>query len=97
MLPMPPNSSWQMIIYAINDRMAPRIDYLQEEVRALQETLTAATGRVPGTGCYAGRYALNPPDDTQPSTHPPDALPLHPHTDRERVLGPLQLKPNNCT
>jgi hypothetical protein len=31
------------IAYAINERMARRVEYLQEEVRVLKEALTAAT------------------------------------------------------
>jgi putative transposase len=34
-----------MIAYAINERMARRVDYLQEEVRVLKEALAAATGK----------------------------------------------------
>jgi hypothetical protein len=34
-----------MVAYALNDRMARRVDYLQEEVRVLKEALAAATGR----------------------------------------------------
>jgi len=34
-----------MIAYAINERMARRVDYLQEEVRVLNEALAAATGK----------------------------------------------------
>jgi len=33
------------IAYAINERMARRVDYLQEEVRVLKEALVAATGK----------------------------------------------------
>jgi|HubBroStandDraft_1064217.scaffolds.fasta_scaffold00880_1 hypothetical protein len=33
------------IAYAINERMARRVDYLQEEVRVLKEALAAATGK----------------------------------------------------
>ena len=33
-----------MIAYAINQRMARRVEYLQEEVRVLKEALAAATG-----------------------------------------------------
>jgi putative transposase len=33
------------IAYAINERMARRVDYLQQEVRVLKEALTAATGK----------------------------------------------------
>ena len=34
-----------MVAYAINERMARRIDYLQEEVRVLREMLVTKTGR----------------------------------------------------
>jgi hypothetical protein len=34
-----------MIAYAINERMARRVDYLQEDVRVLKEVLAAATGK----------------------------------------------------
>ena len=34
----------EMIAYAINQRMARRVEYLQEEVRVLKELLAAATG-----------------------------------------------------
>jgi putative transposase len=34
-----------MVAHAINERMARRIDYLQEEVRVLKEALAATTGR----------------------------------------------------
>jgi hypothetical protein len=34
-----------MVAYAINERMARRVDYLQEEVRVLKEALAAATGK----------------------------------------------------
>jgi hypothetical protein len=33
------------IAYALNQRMARRVDYLQEEVRVLKEGLAAATGK----------------------------------------------------
>jgi hypothetical protein len=40
-----------MLAYALNERMARRLDYLQEENRVLKEALQAATGktRVPLT------------------------------------------------
>jgi transposase len=34
-----------MVAYAVNERMARRVDYLQEEVRVLKEALAAATGK----------------------------------------------------
>jgi hypothetical protein len=34
-----------MVAYAINERMARRVEYLQEEVRVLREMLLAKTGR----------------------------------------------------
>jgi putative transposase len=34
-----------MVAYAINQRMARRVDYLREEVRVLKEALAAATGK----------------------------------------------------
>jgi hypothetical protein len=34
-----------MVAHAINERMARRVDYLQEEVRVLKETLATATGK----------------------------------------------------
>jgi putative transposase len=34
-----------MIAYALDERMARRVDYLQEEVRVLKEALAAATGK----------------------------------------------------
>jgi hypothetical protein len=45
MLPAPLQFVIAMIAYAINQRMARRVDYLQEEVRVLKETLTVATGK----------------------------------------------------
>jgi hypothetical protein len=45
MLPAPLQFIVAMIAYAINQRMARRVDYLQEEVRVLKEALAAATGR----------------------------------------------------
>jgi hypothetical protein len=35
-----------MVAHAINERMARRVDYLQEEVRVLKETLATATGKI---------------------------------------------------
>ena len=45
MLPVPFQFIIAMIVYAINERTARRIDYLQEEVRVLKETLATATGK----------------------------------------------------
>jgi putative transposase len=45
MLPAPLQFILAMIAYAINQRMARRVDYLQEEVRVLKEALAAATGK----------------------------------------------------
>jgi hypothetical protein len=52
-----------LIAYAINERMARRLEYLQEEVRVLKETLATATGnsRIPvhrraaPTPCHQGQ------------------------------------------
>ncbi len=45
MLPMTFQFIIAMIAYAINERMARRIDYLHEEVRVPREGLAAATGK----------------------------------------------------
>ena len=45
MLPVPFQFIIAMIVYAINERTARRIDYLQEEVRVLKEALATATGK----------------------------------------------------
>jgi hypothetical protein len=45
MLPVTIRFLIAMIAYAINERMARRVDYLQEEVRVLREMLLAKTGR----------------------------------------------------
>jgi hypothetical protein len=45
MLPAPLQFVLAMIAYAINQRMARQLDYLQEEVRVLKEALAAATGK----------------------------------------------------
>jgi hypothetical protein len=34
-----------MVAYGVNERMARRVEYLQEEVRVLKEVLSAATGK----------------------------------------------------
>ena len=46
MLPAPLQFILAMIAYAINQRMARQLDYLQEEVRVLKEALTVATGKM---------------------------------------------------
>jgi hypothetical protein len=43
MLPAPLQFIVAMIAYAINQRMARQLDYLQEEVRVLKEALAAAS------------------------------------------------------
>jgi hypothetical protein len=45
MLPVPIQFIVAMFAYAINERMARRLEYVQEEVRVLREALAAATGR----------------------------------------------------
>jgi len=45
MLPMPIQFIVAMLVYAINERMARRVEYLQEEVRVLKEALAVATGK----------------------------------------------------
>jgi hypothetical protein len=45
MLPAPLQFILAMIAYAINQRMARQLNYLQEQVRVLEEALTAATGK----------------------------------------------------
>ena len=45
MLPAPLQFVLAMIAYAINQRLARQLDYLQEEVRVLKEALAAATGK----------------------------------------------------
>jgi hypothetical protein len=45
MLPAPLQFILAMIAYALKERMARRVDYLQEEVRVLKEALSAATGK----------------------------------------------------
>jgi hypothetical protein len=45
MLPVTLQFIIAMIAYAINERMARRVDYLREEVRVLKEVLAAATGK----------------------------------------------------
>lgn len=44
MLPVTVQFIVAMLAYAINERMARRIDYLHEEVRVVKEALAAATG-----------------------------------------------------
>ena len=45
MLPAPFQFLIALVAYAINQRMARRVDYLREEVRVLKEALAAATGK----------------------------------------------------
>ena len=45
MLPLPLQFIIAMVAYAINERMARRIEYLLEEVRVLREVYAATTGR----------------------------------------------------
>ena len=45
MLPVTLQFIIAMIAYAINERMARKVEYLQEEVRVLKEALAAATGK----------------------------------------------------
>ena len=49
-----------MVAHAINERLARRIDYVQEEVRVLEEALAAATGnsRLPLTNDQRRRLAV---------------------------------------
>jgi hypothetical protein len=49
-----------MVAYAINERMARRVQCLQEEVRVLREMLVAKTGRPRRTG-LAPRWAQSQP------------------------------------
>ena len=45
MLPMTLQFIIAMVAHALNERMARRVEYLQEEVRVLRETLATATGK----------------------------------------------------
>jgi hypothetical protein len=45
MLPLTIQFVIAMVAHAINERMARKLDYVQEEVRVLQEALAAATGK----------------------------------------------------
>jgi hypothetical protein len=45
MLPLTIQFVIAMVAHAINERIARRLDYLQEEVRVLKEALAAATGK----------------------------------------------------
>ena len=60
MLPLPLQFLIVMVAHAINERLARRIDYLQEEVRVLKEALAAATGnsRLPLTNDQRRRLAV---------------------------------------
>ena len=44
MLPLPLQSIIAMVAYAINERMARRLEYLLEKVRVLREVYTESTG-----------------------------------------------------
>jgi putative transposase len=60
MLPLPLQFIIAMVAYAINERMARRIDYLLEEVRVLKEVYTETTGRkrIPFTDAQRLRLAI---------------------------------------
>jgi len=60
MLPLTFQFLIAMVAHAVNERMARRIDYLQEEVRVLKEALAAATGnpRIAFTDEQRRRLAL---------------------------------------
>ena len=45
MFPLPLQFIIAMVAYAINERMARRLDYLLEEIRVLREVYTETTGR----------------------------------------------------
>ncbi len=45
MFPLPLQFIIAMVAYAINERMAHRVDYLLEEIRELREVYTETTGR----------------------------------------------------
>ncbi len=45
MLPVTVQFLIAMVAYAINERMARRVEYLEEEVRVLREMLVTKTGR----------------------------------------------------
>jgi hypothetical protein len=45
MLPLPIQFIVAMVAYAINERMARRLEYVQEEARVLREALAVATGK----------------------------------------------------
>jgi hypothetical protein len=50
MLPLPLQVLIVMVAHAINERMARRIDYLQEEVRVLKEALAPANTNADADG-----------------------------------------------
>src|SRR5512147_983440 len=60
MLPLPLQFIVAMVAYAINERMARRIDYLLEEVRVLREVYAETTGRkrIPLTDAQRLRLAV---------------------------------------
>jgi len=57
MLPAPFQFLIAMVAYAINERMARRVDYLREEVRVLKEALAAATGKTRSTSTRSSDVA----------------------------------------
>jgi putative transposase len=61
MLPLPLQFIVAMVAYAINERMARRIEYLLEEVRVLREVYAETTGRkrIPFTDAQRFRLAVN--------------------------------------
>jgi hypothetical protein len=65
MLPATLQDVIAMVAYAINERMARRVDYLQEEVRVLKEALATATGktRIAFTPEQRRRLALKGKDE----------------------------------
>jgi hypothetical protein len=60
MLPLPLQFLIAMVAYAINERMARRLDYLLEEVRVLREVYSETTGRkrIPFTDEQRRRLAV---------------------------------------
>ncbi len=61
MFPLPIQFIITMLAHGINERMARRVEYLLEAVRALREIYTQATGttRLPFTPAQRKRLALN--------------------------------------
>ena len=60
MLPLPLQFVIAMMAHAINERMALKLEYLQEEARVLREVLTETTGRkrIPFTDEQRRRLAI---------------------------------------